>query len=263
MPDHFSVKDRGWADWADQFDMASEVNWWSNSRKLKMMALIFVGKAREVYWGLAPEAHSSLHMHLYGRLWGDTWGHAIKLIGTVQSCIVESVVLMSTRDFGNVIQRLVDKAYPSVDLPTRDMLAKNQYIAKIGSGDIRMQLRSAKPINLEAAIELASELEQIKTLKKKETVAVLNVFSDEAQANATAPSMQAELHKLQQEVCELRAMANRPNIGRDTRSNFPPPSRGWGRPTSDVLSRACWECGCNRHLHRDCLYVQGNASGWQ
>lgn len=97
MPDHFSGKDRGWADWADQFDMASEVNGWSNGRKLKMMALIFVGKAREVYWGLAPEAHSSLHMHLYGRLWGDTWGHAIKLIGTVQSCIVESVVLMRVR----------------------------------------------------------------------------------------------------------------------------------------------------------------------
>lgn len=142
------------------------------------------------------------------------------------------------------------------------MLAKDQYIAKIGNGDIRMQLRSAKPANLEAAIELASELEQIKNLEKKEIVAALNIFSDVALANTTMSSnMQAELHKLQQEVCELQAMANRPNGGRGTR--FPPANRGRGRRTFDTPARTCWECGCNRHLRRDCPYVQRNANGCQ
>ena len=90
----------------------------------------------------------------------------------------------SARDFGNAIRRLTDKAYPSVDLPTRDMLAKDQYTAKIGNGDVRVQLRSAKPKSLESAIELASELEQIKMLEKKEKVAVLNVVPDETLTRA-------------------------------------------------------------------------------
>lgn len=59
MPDSFSGQDREWADWADQFDMASEVNGWNDRKKLKMMTLLFTGKAREMYWGLAPEARVS------------------------------------------------------------------------------------------------------------------------------------------------------------------------------------------------------------
>lgn len=168
------------------------------------------------------------------------------------------------RDFGNAIRRLVDKAYPCVDLATRDMLAKDQYIAKIGNGDIRMQLRSAKPRDLETAIEIASELEQIRALEKRETATVLNMFSDETQMDMS--SMQTELHRLQQEVCELRARADRPGPdqgrGRPNRSTFLPPNRGRGRPTADG-NRVCWECGCNRHIRSQCPYVQGNASGWR
>ena len=184
MPENFSGQDREWADWADQFDMAGEVNGWNEGRKLKMMALLFVGKAREIYWGLAPEARST-----YAALRTAMGRH----LGPCNQVDWNRTELHSrerganevARDFGNAIRRLVDRAYPSVNLPTRDMLAKDQYIAKIGSGDIRMQLRSAKPVNLEAAIELASELEQIKTLEKKEIVAALNMFSDEAPASDT------------------------------------------------------------------------------
>ena len=45
-------------DWAEQFDMASDLNGWAEARKLQMMALLLVGKAREIYWGLCPDARS-------------------------------------------------------------------------------------------------------------------------------------------------------------------------------------------------------------
>ena len=45
------------------------------------------------------------------------------------------------------------------------MLAKDHFVANVGSGDLRVSLRSAKPITLEAAIGLAAELELIKGLE--------------------------------------------------------------------------------------------------
>ena len=88
------------------------------------------------------------------------------------------------RDFGSALRRLTDKAYPSVDSHTRDMLAKDQFIAKIGSGDVRIQLRSAKTESLENAMDLASDLEQMKALERKETVAALNMFPAERSSDA-------------------------------------------------------------------------------
>ena len=110
----------------------------------------------------------------------------------------------TARDFGNVIRRLVDTAYPTVDIATRDMMAKDQYVAKIGSGDVRVQLRSRKPANLEAAINLAAELEHIKTLEEKETVAAIQMLSVGSEGRGvTHQEMQLELQKLQNEICEL------------------------------------------------------------
>lgn len=273
MPDSFSGQDRDWADWADQFEMAGEVNGWNDNKKLKMMALLLTGKARESYWGLAPEARSSYNAlkTAMGNLLGPNrqvdWNRA-------ELHNRERGTNESMRDFGNAIRRLVDKAYPSVDFTTRDMLAKDQYIAKLKNGDIRMHLRSAKPHDLEAAIEMASELEQIRALEKRETATVLNMFSEETQNETTVSAMQAELHKLQQEVCELRSRADRPGWGRSqpgrgqsNRTDFPTSSQGRGRagryrPSPDT-DRACWHCGCKFHVRRDCPYVPGNASGWQ
>lgn len=149
------------------------------------------------------------------------------------------------------------------------MLAKDQFIAKIGSGDIRMQLRNAKPSTLDAAMDLASEFEHIKALEKKETVAALNMFSGEGPSDGiTANAVFTELRKLQEEVCALRTLVNPSNINstkfdRPSRSNFSGRGRGNRRRSESEGPRACWECGCTRHLRRDCPYVSGNASGWR
>ena len=97
-PENFSGEGRTWADWSDQFDLASEINGWDSLRKRKLMSL--AGKAREVYWGLAPEARTSyaslkaaMGTHLGPETQAD-WNRA-------QDRSRKAVE--TARDFGNVI----------------------------------------------------------------------------------------------------------------------------------------------------------------
>lgn len=66
---------------------------------------------------------------------------------------------MNLRDFGIALCRLIYKAYPSADNVTRDMFARDHFVEHVGSGDLRIHLRSQKPDTLEQAINIAAELE--------------------------------------------------------------------------------------------------------
>ena len=56
-------------------------------------------------------------------------------------------------------------------------------------------------------------------------------------------------------VDPMQAIPVTPGVG-------PSPHLGQTRvpaPKQDVeRMRGCWECGCNRHIRRDCPYLQGN-----
>ena len=48
MPETFTGTGREWADWAEQFEMAADVNNWDEALRLKFMSLLLSGRAREV-----------------------------------------------------------------------------------------------------------------------------------------------------------------------------------------------------------------------
>ncbi|KAK0132001.1 hypothetical protein N1851_033191 [Merluccius polli] len=73
-------------------------------------------------------------------------------------------------DFGIALQSLVASAYPTADPNTQDLLARDQFITHVGSRDLWVSLRSAKPVTLEAAINLASKLELIRDLENRHLV---------------------------------------------------------------------------------------------
>uniref|UniRef100_A0A8C1PY10 Peptidase A2 domain-containing protein n=1 Tax=Cyprinus carpio TaxID=7962 RepID=A0A8C1PY10_CYPCA len=59
MPETFTGMGREWSDWKEQFEMAAVVNNWNDGMKLKFMALLLSGRARDIYSGLSVEAKRS------------------------------------------------------------------------------------------------------------------------------------------------------------------------------------------------------------
>lgn len=76
----------------------------------------------------------------------------------------------TAQEFGNVLRRLVAKAYPLVDDHTRDMLARDEFVTHFTAGDFWISLRAAKPKTLESAIHLAVEMELLRNLEQTRTV---------------------------------------------------------------------------------------------
>lgn len=56
MSETFTGVGREWSDWSEQFDLAADVNNWDEGLKLKFMALLLSGRARDIYTGLPREA---------------------------------------------------------------------------------------------------------------------------------------------------------------------------------------------------------------
>ena len=65
----------------------------------------------------------------------------------------------SLRELAEDIDRLVRLAYPLAPDDMKDLLAKEQFIDTILNGDTRLRLKQSKPQSLQAALELAMELE--------------------------------------------------------------------------------------------------------
>lgn len=112
----------------------------------------------------------------------------------------------TAREFGNALRHLITKAYPSADNNTCDLFARDHFKEHVGSGDLGVQLRSAKPSNLENAVNLASELELIRGLERNRSVAdtKVRVVSESVPDNRQMETLLAVVEGLRQEVRTLQ-----------------------------------------------------------
>lgn len=269
MPETFTGAGREWTDWAEQFEIAADVNNWDEPLRLKFMGLLLSGRAREVYSGLSTAAKTnyvSLKQAM-GRCLdpcdSDDWNRAT--FSSRRRLHNETV-----REFGIALRRLVVKAYPSADIHTQDLLAKDHFVTHVGNGDLRVSLRSAKPATLEDAINLAAELELIRGLERGCTVADAKVrgVGEKPDGGERVDALLAVVEGLRQEVKSLQTTVQA--LADPSKPSRAPSSSGWNpspfaTKTSSLAPRrevdpkgGCWECGCNRHLRRDCPYLQGN-----
>lgn len=262
MPETFTGSGRDWSDWSQQFEMAADVNNWNGELKLKFMSLLLSGRARDVFCGLTVEDRSS-YMRLKEALSkcfdpceSEDWNRAS--LSSRRRLTGETA-----REFGNALRRLVAKSYPVANGDTQDLLAREHFIAHVGTGELRIQLRSARPATLEAAINLASELELIRELERSQITSearvrgVSNTTSNDVQMTIlleTVESLRQEVRALQVTVQNLiKPQANNTSSFRAPQhAELQGPNRG-PRGRGDV----CWECGCDRHLRKECPYVQG------
>ena len=274
MPETFTGIGREWSDWSEQFDLAADVNNWDEPLKLKFMSLLLSGRARDMYSGLS----------------GDAKGNYALLKGAMARCFEpcdssdwsratfiarRRMHNETAREFGNDLRRLATKAYPTADDRTRDMLARDQFLTHFATGDFRISLRRSKPNTLEDAIDLASEIELLRNLEQTHLMPdakVRGVVEHKSKSDAKMEVMMGVVEELRQEVKSLsisvssiqRSMKNSTssqlsaNPGRDSRDS--------GLPQGPVTQArgaggGCWECGCTRHMRRDCPYLQGNYRG--
>ncbi|KAG7999487.1 hypothetical protein GBF38_000196 [Nibea albiflora] len=144
--------------------------------------------------------------------------------------------------------------------------------AQVSSGDLRISLRSAKPATLETAINLASELELIRGLENNlvQDAKVRGISEHKAKENEQVETLLGVVEGLRQEVKSLQAavqvLTSNPVYPASTSvSASVPPRQPVNTHGNDVAKReavqykgGCWECGCDRHIRRNCPYLQGN-----
>lgn len=262
MPETFTGSGRDWSDWSQQFEMAADVNNWNGELKLKFMSLLLSGRARDVFCGLTNEDRSTYDNlkealnKCFNPCESEEWNRASfssrrRLPGE------------TAREFGNSLRRLVAKSYPAADGATQDLLAREHFIAYIGVGELRIQLRSARPTSLEAAINLVTELELIRELERSNiaTDAKVRGVSDNKPDDRQLAILLETVESLRQDVRALQVTVQ--NLTK-AQTNNASPARGPSYSESQGFNRgprgrgdACWECGCDRHLRKECPYAQG------
>lgn len=274
MPEVFNATNREWSDWVEQFEQAANVNGWDDAVKLKFMSLLLSGRARALYNGIPVEAKTNyelLKISLTKCLEpcrSDEWN---RVAFTQRRRLPNE----TAQEFGNALRRLAVQAYPSVDDGTCDMLARDQFITHFAVGDFRISLRAAKPKTLEAAMHLAAEMELLRNLEQTcvaPSAQVRGVAEDTCKTNQRLDALLGVVEGLRQEVKTIQStvhslqLAPRAAVhagltpGSQSSSSAPSgpsiPSMSGRRARNQT--GVCWECGCDRHLRRDCPYVSGN-----
>lgn len=263
MPETFTGTGREWSDWVGQFEMAAEVNYWNEELRLKFMSLLLSGRARDIYNGLSPESRGN-YAQLKAALGrclepcdsGD-WNRASFLAR-------RRLHNETAREFGNALRRLIIKAYPNADSDTRDLFARDHFIEHVGRGELRVNLRSAKPSTLENAIDLASELELIRSLEQTrfgpdtQVRGVMETNPNDKQMElllGVVEGLRQEVKSLQNTTQSIQTSSGRATATLERTGAAAPRAQSSRIPNRGEV---CWECGCNRHLRRDCPYSQGN-----
>ena len=267
MPETFTGTGRNWSDGAEQFELAADVNGWDEPLKLKFMSLLFSGHAREIYSGLSVSAKAdftSLKNAMTSCLDpqdSEDWTRA-------SFASRRRLHNESAREFGNHLRRLVGRAYPTADPSTQDLLARDQFITHVSTGDFRISLRSAKPTTLDAAIQLASEMELLRNLEQSPATPDTRVRGvvEKPRSDERMDSLLEVVEGLRQEVKALKITVH----SLQSAPTPTPASRPLPSPANSTLATArlgqggrdrnssCWECGCKFHIRRDCPYLAGN-----
>lgn len=218
--------------------------------------MLFSGHARKIYGGLSAEAKEdfTLSKAAMARCLepydSEDWTRA----SFVSRRRLHNE---SAREFGNSLRWLVVRANPSADSHTQDLLARDQFITHFATGDFRLNLCSAKPATLEAAISLASEMELLRTLEQSSATPDTKVRGviERSKSDECMEAVLGVVEGLWQEVKSLQTALH--NLQAPSSKPIPaslPPAAALGREQSG----GCWECGCNRHIRCDCPYLQGN-----
>lgn len=124
----------------------------------------------------------------------------------------------------------------------KDLLAKEQFIDAILDGDTRLRLKQSKPQSLQAALELAMELESYRLASRQRDLHVREMSTAPIEE---APTVPLDGKKSQQEDVLAQVKVLLEEI-RAPKGNIQCYSGTWMR------DQLCWACGKRGQLRREC-----------
>ena len=243
-PDNYDGK-TNFEDWLTNLNLCSQINNWTLKQKTKFLAVKLRGPALQVYTDL-PES---------SKLYLDDVVKALRnrFSPQGQSGLYRAQLKVRSRRKGEAlpelasdIRRLISKAYPDVSTVLREELGRDHFVEALDSPDVRMQVRRAKPQNLEVALTVALEEEAFLQVEYSKSNLLQRISTNACQTKSsekvhlpdeqTQGELKNKVAKLEQTVKELK-VALQQNRTRKPRSPL-----------------VCWNCNLEGHRHFECPY---------
>ena len=148
------------------------------------------------------------------------------------------------------VERLARLAYPDVNRPMLELLAKDQFIDALWNDDTRFRIHQARPPTLQAALEHALELESYELARQQAGRPVREIRLEGTKPTQTPPGNKRDPEDLLQECIKLlqEFRTGAANRG-DTRVGGGKDKPSFQKRSSEVT---CWRCKQKGHIRRDC-----------
>ena len=168
-------------------------------------------------------------------------------------------------DFGDVLRRLADRAFPTLTQEGREHLALNHYLAQLDEPQVAFSVKQKRPKSVDDAVSATLEMESY--LQPKVAVCLAGGSEDTGSTggeNAAIAAVRTQqdtmMGMLQHLMDRMEKLENRPRW-------TPPRSRQrgggvGGEQQEGRRAPVCWNCGQEGHFSRGCASRsnQGNSN---
>ncbi|CAC5368830.1 unnamed protein product [Mytilus coruscus] len=230
-----------WEDYKIQFEMISELNYWTDNQKAMFLATSLNGNAQSVLADIDPikrKDYKSICEALASRFGTENRTELFR----VQLKNIRKRKDQELPELAQHIKRLSRKAYPKAQLELQEMLSRDHFIDALDDADTRLRIHQAHPKTLDDAVKLAVELEAfyIADKQRDKPSSVRNfALSESSEVSGQIKTLSDVVEELRRELQFLK---------RDMSQQ----RRGFNNNNKKTGKRGCWSCVETSHIRRNC-----------
>ena len=263
-----------WTNYKAHFEACAQLNQWTVEQKVLYLSVSLRGQAQGVFGNLNTRTtgYKELARALEDRFSppNQTELYRVQLQDRHQKA-TESMAKL-----GQDIRRLTNLAYPNAPSDVKETLAKEQFMDALSNSDMRLRIKQARLSDLNDAVRHAVELEVFYRAEKRHQVRTTT--TDQTTQEEVITSLQRTVDKLEKMVRDFSKQRYvQPNSDSKVERSFnreSQRSQGYTCPrnfrnnktknqtyaSSDRPKRACFECGSESHMKRDCPNLKAELS---